>query len=281
MSIVGLNAYGYKQNLIDNVNFINLDSDNFYNYKGLNFLSKLSIKNNILVINFHGAVRGFGKERIIFRGFNYSIENTDIVCISDFLMNKYDDYQVNWCLSSAKHNAEIIYKELFNFLIKSKPYKEVIFTGSSAGGYPSLYFASYYNKIAIFSNPQLYLEKYGYAQKDSNSRWGFYKLAKMLADNGDAIIYEPKTIENHLMKYKPKKIIIYNNKLDTHTYKEHVLPFVNFLEEKKLNGLLELNIFEGPIPPEGKTNHEINFPTGQTHLYVIKNYIKSLETCKK
>ena len=88
-------------------------------------------------------------------------------------MGVYDDYQVGWCLSSAKYNSDIIYKELFGYLIDSKPYKNVIFTGSSAGGYPSLYFASYFNKIALFSNPQLYLEKYGYAQRESKNPWGF------------------------------------------------------------------------------------------------------------
>jgi len=270
------NIYGFQQKIIDNLKQIDNNSSNFYNYKGLSFLSKLSFQNNILVINFHGAVKGFGKERIIFRGFNYSIKNTDIVCISDFLMNIYDNYQVNWCLSSAKYNIDNIYKELFSFLIDCKSYKNVIFTGSSAGGYPSIYFASYFGKIALLSNPQIYLEKYGYSQKNSKNPWGFYQLAKMLADNGDSILYEPLAIEKHIKKYKPKKIIIYSNIYDIGTYKDHVLQFVEFLKKNQLNNLLELNIFEGITPPEGKTNHEVNFPNGLSHLKILMYHIDLL-----
>lgn len=255
---------------------IDENNNNFYNYRGLNFLAKMKKNNNILVINFHGAVNGYGKNRIIFRGYNYILDNTDIICISDYLMNIYDEYQVNWGLSSSKFNAYEIYIELFSWLIKSKIYKEVIFTGSSAGSYPSLYFASYFNKIALFSNPQLYLEKYGFAQRNNKNPWGFYQLAKMLADNNDTIIYEPNTIENHIIKHKPKKIIVYNNELDTHTLKEHTLPFVKFLNNNKLEHLIELNIFIGDNPPEGKTYHEINFPHGSSHYKILQKIIKSI-----
>ena len=86
-----MDAYGYKQQNINNLNTIDNNSDNFYNYKGLNFLSKLKQKNKNIVIIFHGAVRedDVGKHRVIFRGFNYTILNTDIICISDFLLDKY------------------------------------------------------------------------------------------------------------------------------------------------------------------------------------------------
>jgi len=272
-----MKAYDYQQTIIDNLNQINSNGDNFYNYKGLNFLAKIKSKNTNLIVFFHGAVRGYGKDRIIFRGYNYSYSNTDIICISDYLMNIYDEYQVNWCLSSAKYDAQYICKELFKYLIDLKSYSNVIFTGSSAGCYPSLYFACYFNSIALFSNPQLYLEKYGFAQRNSKNPWGFYGLAKMLVGYNDAIIYEPKTIETHILKYKPKKIIIYNNKLDTHTLNEHTLPFVNFLEKNNLTHLLELNVFKGNKPPEGKTDHEINFPPNTSYFGILKNLIESLK----
>ena len=72
---------------------------------------------------------------------------------------------------------------------------------------------------------------------------GFYQLAKILANSGDSIQYEPNTIEKHICQYRPKKIIIYSNKLDVGTYKEHVMPFVNFMINNKLDNLLELNVF--------------------------------------
>ena len=45
-----------------------------YNYKGLNFLSKLSSKNENIVVSFHGATMGFGTERIFFRGYDWEIQ---------------------------------------------------------------------------------------------------------------------------------------------------------------------------------------------------------------
>lgn len=269
-------AYEYKQIPIDNLHFMDLNSNNFYNYKGLNFLAKLSDSNSNLVVSFHGAVRGFGKDRVVFRGYNYKIPNTDLVCISDYLMNVYDEYQVNWALSSAKYNSESIYVELFKYLIELKNYKNVIFTGSSAGGYPSIYYASYFNQIALISNPQLYLEKYGFAHRNNKNPWGFYNLAKLLVSNGDAVIYEPKDIERHILNSKPKKIILYNNKFDTHTLNEHSLPFVEFMKQSGLENIIELNVFEGEEPPEGKTHHEIGFPNKRSHYQIVCEFIKNL-----
>lgn len=45
-------AYGYKQKIITNLSTINESTNNFYNYKGLNFLSKLNSKNKNIVFFF-------------------------------------------------------------------------------------------------------------------------------------------------------------------------------------------------------------------------------------
>ena len=49
-------AYGYNQQIINDLNNIDDNSNNFYNYKGLNFLSRLQENNKNIVIIFHGAV---------------------------------------------------------------------------------------------------------------------------------------------------------------------------------------------------------------------------------
>lgn len=82
-------AYNYQQRNINDLNNIDNDSNNFYNYKGLKFLSKLSSKNKNLVICFHGAIPNNGTNRIVFRGYNYKIDGTNMVCISDYLLNIY------------------------------------------------------------------------------------------------------------------------------------------------------------------------------------------------
>ena len=102
-------AYGYKQQIINELNNIDNDTNNFYNYKDLNFLSKFSCKNKNLVIIFHGSIPGSGTNRIYFRGHDWEIKDTDIVCISDYLFGKYDKCRINWYLSTEKYNAEHIF----------------------------------------------------------------------------------------------------------------------------------------------------------------------------
>ena len=265
-----MKAYGYKQQIIDNLKKIDNDSNNFYNHKGLNFLSKLKINNKNLVILFHGAVPGNNTNRIIFRGFNYEIENTDIICVCDYLLNIYDKYRVNWSLSTTKYNINMIYIDVFNHLINSKIYNNVIFTGTSAGGYPALKFASYFNKIALISNSQIYLEKYGSSAISS----GFYHLKNIVEEPHDLLLYENKDIEKHIKQKQPHKIILYNNIFDS-TYKAHVIPFIEFLKNNSYDNILNLITFAG-TPEENQSQHSIQFPENKTHFDILKELILSL-----
>ena len=250
-------AYGYTQNNISNLLEISKSGNHFYNFKGLNFLCKMNPKNSKIVFIFHGARTN--KDEVIFRGFDYQIEGTDIICISDYLISIYEDYTVNWTLPTKKHNTDIIYYEIISTLLQKK-YQKVIFTGTSAGGYPSIKFACYFNAFALIANSQIYLEKY--------SR--FQALKKMLESYGDAVIYENKEIEKIIQNNKPKKIIIYNNKDDS-TYERDIVPFLEFLKNKNLIHYFDFHIFSwtGPIP-EGKTHHHIQFPGNKKHLEILK-----------
>ena len=103
-----------------------------------------------------------------------------------FFINKYENYVINWTLSTKKYNVDYIYKELFSYLINKKKYNKIIFTGTSAGGYPSIKFACFFNSFALISNSQIYLEKYS----------SFNKLKNMVNKNDDEILYNDKQIEN-------------------------------------------------------------------------------------
>ena len=160
-------AYGYTQTNLSNLIEISKTGNHFYNFKGVNFLCKLNPKNTKIVFIFHGA-RTDKKLEVIFRGFDYQIDGADIICISDYLISVYEDYTVNWTIPTKKHNADLIYREIFGALLQKK-YDKVVFTGTSAGGYPSIKFACYFNAIAIVANAQIYLEHYS----------GFKTLTKM------------------------------------------------------------------------------------------------------
>jgi len=271
-----LEVYGYQQQIINELNSIDNDTNNFYNYKGLNFLSKLSCKNKNLVICFHGdlsnkVTKNKGINRIVFRGYDYKIDDTNIVCISDYLLNIYDDYKVNWTLSTDKHNVEYIYDELFTYLINQQKYNKVIFTGSSAGGFPSLKFACKFNCIAFISNSQIYLEKYGSVENGQC----FYHLKNMVEKNNDKLIYEHKQIEHIIHEYKPKKVIIFNNKKDA-TYERDIVPLIQYINNNKISHLFQINLFnyDGIIPP-GKTHHHIFYPDDKKHIDILQELIEN------
>tara|TARA_B100001094_G_scaffold181477_1_gene175863 strand:+ start:259 stop:1065 length:807 start_codon:yes stop_codon:yes gene_type:complete len=264
-------AYGYKQQIITELNNIDNNTNNFYNYKGLNFLSKLSCKNENLVIIFHSAIPNSkkGEFNVVFRGYNYTIDNTDIICISDYLLTKYkDNYTVNWTLSTKKYaNLDLLYNKLFEYIINKKIYKNIVFTGTSAGGFPSLKFGSFFNATVIISNSQLYIENY------FNNK-GLAKIKKYI-DNDDEVIYKNKMIEKIILQSKPKKIIYYQNKEDInhklHSSYEDCIQFKNFLESNNLENICEFLIFTlyNQIP------HYTHFPDNKKHINILKEFIKN------
>jgi len=249
--------YGYKQQIINNLDEINNNSSNHYTYKDLSFLSKMKKNNNNIVIIFHGAIPIFqiGKHKVIFRGFNFDIKDTDIICVSDYLLEKYNDkYYVNWTLQTENYpNSDDLYCEIFRYYINKKNYEKVIFTGTSAGGFPAIKFASFFKETALISNSQLYLENYP------------NPVIPMLSNRfGDKLIYKEKLIEEIVLKSNPKKIIYYQNEKDNGN--EYVLDgfqefliFKKFLENNNLIDILDPHLF---LKNYGcsKKNHISQFP---------------------
>lgn len=261
-------VYGYRKHIITKLTDINKNSDDHYNYRDLDFLCKMKKSHTNICIIFHGAIP-LTTQKPVFRGYNYEINNTDIICISDYLVNKYTNYMVNWTLSSEKYDAEEIYMELFTYLTQHKKYDKIMFTGSSAGGYPSIKFASKFNSLALVTNPQLYLEDYG----TNTTTWGFGNLKYILENKGDKIIYKEKQIEDILFKHQPRHVFIYNN-IDDGTYNRDIVPFKRFVEDNNLNHLFTFNIFKYNKPlPEGKTHHSIQFPENSTHYEILKQIL--------
>lgn len=271
-------TYNFQKEIINNLDLINKNANSIYNYKKLNFLAKLKNQNEYLIIIFHGHIGQelFNKfkqskkleERAIFRGYNYEINNTDLISISDFLLDKYEDYKVNWTLSTKKYNSENIYLELFNYIINHKKYKNVLFFGTSAGGYPSIKFACKLNQIALVSNAQLYLEDYSLFHTH---------LKNIIKKNDDQLYYENQDIEKLITDYKPKKLVIYNNIKD-YTYQD-TIKFSNFTIQNNFNqNIIDFMSFEyNGIIEEGKNHHVIQFPQN-TFLNIIQEIFKNTNT---
>jgi hypothetical protein len=244
------NSYGYLQQKIIHLSCIDNNSNNYYNYKNCNFLAKMKNYNKNLVIIFHGAIPNIEERSCCFRGYNYEIENTDIICISDILLSIYKNFQISWYLSSSKHNINNIYIEVFDYFINNKDYDKIIFTGTSGGGYPSLYFSSLYKKTALIANSQIYPEHY----------WHYNDLITKLNENDDQLLYENKDIEITIMKQQPEKIILYQNLNDISLQQisnAYYKPFIDFIKENHMEHILELYLFNGIDPPQDKTHHHV------------------------
>jgi hypothetical protein len=273
-----LEAYGYKQQIINNLNNIDNDTNNFYNYNGLNFLSKLNSKNENIVIVFHGAVPNFGTDRIFFRGVDWEITNTDIICISDYLINIYNEVQINWTLSTKKFESHNIYIDLFTNIFNKKKYKNIIFTGSSAGGLSSIKFSCIFNAVAIIGNPQLYLEKYNSFKKGRIKQGdGRFGLLDIMIKYNDEIIYNNKDVEKYILDNKPKCVILYQNIDDIHHYKSHFLPFKDFVSKYKLQEHFHLISFKYKSETDLTETeyHSICFPNNKKHLDILQEFLKN------
>lgn len=254
----------YKQQKITNLQLIKKNSNNFYCYNDINFLSKLNHKNNNLVFVFHAAHKKCGENRITFRGFDWTIKNTDIVCISDRLITNYNELILSWYLSTSKYNNNNLYAEIIKYFINLKKYKKILFSGTSGGGYPALYYAAYFKQIAVIGNVQVYLEKYKH----------FSKLVQILEKNDDKLVYFGNDIEKCLIKSQPSNIIWYINTKDFHHYHHHHKPLVKFLKDNNYNNLLDIRLFKSPdILPPKKCHHHIHYPDNKKHCKILDEII--------
>lgn len=261
-------AYGYIQNCISSLSDISNDGEYFLNFEQIDFLVKYKKLNNNLVIIFHGAAPP-GENRVIFRGYDYILKNTDILCVSDYLINRYSKINTGWFLSTQKYNTESVYLKIFDYFISKKKYEKIIFTGTSAGGYPSIRYASYFNQTALISNAQLYLEKYG----ENYSHFGFCNVSDIIKQEHDKLLYENKNIEKHILISNPKQIICYNNIYDT-TFSRDIVFFVNFISQNNLRKILDITLFPyADDMPENKTHHHIQFPNDKKHLNIVESHL--------
>ena len=97
----------------------------------------------------------------------------------------------------------------------------------------------------------------------------------MVEKNNDKLIYENKQIEHIIHKYKPKKVIIFNNKKDS-TYKRDIVPIIKYINNNKISHLFQINLFDyDGIIPTGKTHHHIQFPDNKKHIDILREFIKT------
>lgn len=245
----------YNLNKIEIINFNEIDETNIQNYYRYNNVDFYYKKNNIsdkLIVSFHGAIRGnnIRQPLPVFRSFN--MKKYNLLSISDALLELYENLDLGWFLYSKQSTIGNTYIEIIKFFLTK--YSNVIFSGSSGGGFPSLLYSSYFYKKALIYNSQFYLDKY-------------YDKLKKIIDTLEIEIsdFEQTNCEEIIKKYNlPFCAIIYCNINDTHHYEYHFMQFRKFIFDNNLDSNFKFIEFVGNEPEHQKSHHHILLPNTTT-----------------
>ncbi len=253
-----MNLYNIEFKSITNIKNIIIGKYH-YKFKGINFFVNFKKPKGKLIIIFHGAIKNT-TELPVFRGYNYDFKNINILSLSDKLLEIYNSLNIGWFLSSKKYNLDILYLQIIKGVIQQINTDDILFYGSSAGGFPSFYYASLLKQKCLIANSQMFIEKYTNYDKQIN----------ILKNNNDEFII-PNIEQLFLLKFIPKKIVMFVNINDTHHYIEHAKPFIKICKEHKIP--IEYNPFNGILTEKdiknNKTHHHIQTNKNLDYLLLI------------
>ena len=244
-------VYNIDCEYIGDLNETGDTGNSFYNYNGIHFYHKKNNNSKNLLISFNGLIQNKFKDVVplpVFRSFYNKEYNT--LSLSDKLLEDYSDKKLllSWFVSPDNTNYFERYIEIIQFFINK--YDKIIFYGSSGGGFPSLLFASHFNKTALIFNSQLYLENYWYFKE-------FINIVQPSIDNNN---YNIEYITNNYNK--PLHSYIYVNENDINHYEKHFKSFKQFITDKKLLDKYTFISFIGPEPEPPNIHHNILTPAG-------------------
>jgi hypothetical protein len=250
--------YSLNQLVINNLDDIDVNNvKNYYRYNEIDFYYKKHDNSDRLLVSFHGANTGTITLPLpIFRCYNWKY---NMLCISDKLLELHTDLRLTWYLSPKKSNIHNTYIEIIKRFLKM--YTNVIFYGSSGGGFPSTLYSSIFHKKMFIQNSQIYLEKYGVYFKKMLE---IFKL--------DVCDFNEVNGEQIINNYGcPSKSIIYCNVNDKHHYECHFLPFLKFINDNNLNinNTFVFVDFIGEDVVLPKTHHNIQLPNTKTVNEII------------
>lgn len=166
--------------------------------------------------------------------YNYVRTLKNINCNKLFILDDLgEDKRGSYYLGRyPEYNFEKAVEQLLNNIIKKYSIKEVVFCGSSKGGYAALNFGIKYNqsigKGIIIGAPQFWLGQYLSAPANEttlNGIKGEYKKEEV-------VLNLDNHLESKIKKYSDEKkqnIYIHFSEND-HTYKEHIVDLCSLLE---------------------------------------------------
>ena len=162
---------------------------------------------------------------------NYAFDGS-VLYISDPMFYKYKDCILGWYYGSYEFNIYKYIKKIIDIINKKYNFQHIIFYGSSGGGFAALQVNTYYtNTLAIAINPQIYINKYHYADKFKNCTGIDLDLPDKYNRNKLDI----------LLKSSMSKFFIIQNDSDKHDCSVHLFPLLKEYNLKPKYGLQNYN----------------------------------------
>jgi len=231
----------------------------YYRFKETDFYFKNYDNTDRLVVSFHGSrqgSKGIYAPLPIFRGFDWKF---NMLCISDKLLNIVDTNlsYIGWFLSTNGSGFHETYVDIISFFLDK--FQNIVFTGTSGGGFPSLLYSSYFKKKGLTSNAQLYLNK-GWPNNFINN------MEKYLNKQ-----FEIKTCEDIIKNFGcPVKFACYANENDIFSYCGNFIPFKEYLIKNNYISHFEMRNFIGK---ESSCPHGIYLPDGPSYNNEIEKLL--------
>lgn len=155
-----------------------------------------------------------------------------VLCIDDPMIQEYEseDFVLGWFYGTKKKSYIRLSLEIVQAVLRNSnlTYSNVIFFGSSSGGYAGIYAASMLNgSLAVAINPQIYIQKWTYAQE-------FEKITGIDLHEKDCF-YRNDLVS--LIKGNASKYVILFNAMSNMDLKSQLEPFCNDMEISPHYGL--------------------------------------------
>lgn len=191
-------------------------------------------------------------------------ENYHCIFLSDPTINEENSISIGWFQGRCNKD---LHKDLYSFILSTCAElnfneKDIIFFGSSAGGFVSLKLSEIFHKAnVVVINPQIYLHKFYLTHYSKILDYSFHNASEVELENiiKNRFSFVPQR------KYKIEgKVCIFQNTADLFHLKNHLQPMLNDLDEsipKFFHELDEIEIFENiPKPFFGLNVYYYNDP---------------------
>ena len=239
--------YNFTHTTITSLQDIDLDviHTEHYTHNDIDFLLKRNPENKILTVLCHGrAPKG---SYPIFRGYDYSLTNSDSLSIADKLQSEIN-LEVTYYLHYIPNYISII-----KYIYETGNYTKILFFGSSSAGFITLFLASYFQQSAFIANAFIY----------SNNN--HYRRIQEYCNRYDKKYAIGMDIQAVFETYGfPKEVFLFSNKADS-IHVKNSKPFLS--NNANHRGQIKEEFFHRK-PSNGSDPHSINMPSKNTEYWI-------------